>query len=94
MWCTKQEAGTASKNAGLECTPVTINEVMQVHQVVCDGAGFWIATKNGVVASFPDAADAIGYVLKPGVYMAYPNLKQGQTIAKVEVRLVPQPAPK
>jgi hypothetical protein len=84
-----QTAGTAGSNARLSSDAVTITEIMSVGSIDCDCAGFWIATEDKIIKKFPDAGAAVGYVLKPGTYMVYPNLRQGQTTAKVEVRLVP-----
>jgi hypothetical protein len=85
-----QKAGRAGNNAILDGKAVTIKTNMQIKTVNCDGDGFWISTNAGVLKRFPDAKAAVGYVLKPGTYYAYPNLKHRQTYAKVELILTPK----
>ena len=85
-----QTAGSAGSNARLSCEAVTITEVMSIVSVDCECDGFLIATESGVLKKFPDAGGAVGFTLKPGTYMVYPNLRQGQANARVEVKLSPK----
>jgi hypothetical protein len=82
-----QKAGAAGINADLKCNPVKIDQTMYIFNVEGDCAGFWISTKNGVLITFESMEKALNYVLKPGVYYVFPNLRQGQATAKVTVHL-------
>ncbi len=82
-----QKAGAAGINADLKCNPVKIDQTMYIYNVEGDCAGFWISTQSGVFVTFESMEKAKNYVLKPGVYYVFPNLRQGQSNAKVTVHL-------
>lgn len=64
-----------STKPSLSSEDLLIEKNVKIVKVVGSGYdGFWIE-KNGVkIVEFTNNADAIGYVLSPGTYTAYPKL--------------------
>jgi len=87
----EQTRGT-NKNAELSCKALIITEQVEIISIEGDNAGFWIENKSATVQSFFKDGDnffpeAKGYILEPGKYWIYPNLKDNQTKATVKVIL-------
>ena len=85
-----QTKGTAvGNNAQLSCQAVVITKTVKVYEVSGDNAGFWINKNGTVIQKYWETNDkrAVGLVLTPGTYYVYPNLKKGQTTAKVVLKL-------
>ena len=84
-----QIRGHANANARLKSYPVRVKKTSKIIAIHGDNRGFWIASRNGIVAKYyrPNDKRAIGLTLKPGLYFVYPNLKRGQTRAYVEITI-------
>ncbi len=82
----KQTRGSASASARLIGEPFVLPETASISSVSCSGNGFWINDQWGNwIVSFYDLNDAIGYKLPSGKYSVFPNLKDNQLEAAVEV---------
>lgn len=83
----QQERGSAGKNAQLKGEPFTVPNGVAgtISSVSCDGDGFWI--EGPMRRNFVPASTAQGVQLKAGTYYVYPNLKHGQQMAKVSVKV-------
>lgn len=80
------------KNAELTCEPLIVTETVKITNVEGDNSGFWIEDKNSTIQSFfKEEAEffpeAVGFVLQPGKYWVYPNLKDKQEKATVTITL-------
>jgi len=87
----EQTRGT-DKNAELTCKALIITEQVEITKIEGDNAGFWIENKSATVQSFfKDEGEffpeAIGYILEPGKYWIYPNLKDEQKKATIKITL-------
>ena len=85
----KQEKGVAGVNAKLDCKPLKITKTVTIKEIIGDNNGFWISDGRNVIAKFWSTNDkaAIGFVLKPGTYYVYPNLKINSSNATVTLKL-------
>ena len=84
-----QTKGAGTANAKLECKAVKITKQVKITSVIGDNSGFWLSKGSSVIAKYWKSNDssAIGFVLKPGIYYVYPNLKQNQQKATVTLKL-------
>lgn len=79
-----------SQNAELSCNPVTITRNMVIDSVSGFHNGFWIVKNNKTEKAFWTerfAKNSIGYLLLPGTYSVYPNLKADSDTASVTIWL-------
>jgi len=79
-----------SENAELRCESLRIDRAMRIDSVSGYNNGFWIERNSKVEKAFWTqryVQDAIGYVLTPGIYNVYPNLRQGVDTASVTIWL-------
>ncbi len=85
----EQIKGRPGSNAKLLSRPVKITRNSKIIAVKGNNRGFWIATRKGIVARYWTSNDkrVLGYILKPGVYFIYPNLKRGQNRADVTITI-------
>lgn len=84
----EQKIDVKNKTPELICTPVKVTKKMKITKVEGDCKGFWIQKGSITTNKFTNLDDAIGTVLKPGIYYVYPYLKKGETTANVSVTLV------
>ncbi len=83
-----QTKGRAGVNAKLQCKAVVINKTVKVTAVSGNNNGFWITDGRSKYNYWkPNDRSAIGLVLKPGTYYAYPNLKPNANRATVVIHL-------
>ncbi len=68
-------SGCQTTSNALSSEDLVIEKNVKIQQVTGNAqSGFWIE-KNGIkIKDFASKAAAIGYVLPPGTYTAYPNL--------------------
>ncbi len=84
-----QTKGSVGHNAKLDCDGVYVKKTVKIKSVSGDNAGFWIVDDNGKSYNFWNSNDksAIGLVLKPGKYYAYPMIRQKAQKGTVIIRL-------
>ena len=85
----KQIKGSAGKNAQLTCQAVKITKKVKITSISGNNAGFWISKGGNAIKKYWKSNDAAakGFVLNPGTYYVYPNLKKGQSNATVVLTL-------
>jgi len=84
-----QTKGSEGSNAKLLGASVKITHQVVIKNVEGENAGFWISTNGNVISKYVMSNDpsAIGFVLNPGIYNVYPNLKPNQQTATVTIKL-------
>lgn len=85
-----QTKGDPVHNAELESKPVSIKKRMAIKSVSGNNDGFWIHDNNGnTVYEFwkPNDTSAIGRILEPNTYCAYPALAPGNNEASIIIKL-------
>ncbi len=84
-----QTRGVSGRNAELRCKEVSIDKKVKIKAVSGKNAGFWIMNKKGKKFHFGKSNDksAIGFVLVPGIYRVYPNLRRNSNKATVVLLL-------
>ncbi len=88
----EQKRGTG-QNAELVCEAIIITDQMQISIIEGDNAGFWIANESATIQSFFKEGTeffppAKGFILEPGKYWVYPNLRDNQEKATVKITLL------
>lgn len=77
-------------NAELRCEGLSLTRSMRIDSVSGFHNGFWIVKGSKTEKAFwteQYLRTAIGYVLKPGTYYVYPNLRQDCDTASVTIWL-------
>ena len=96
-WAQVTISGTQTRGSGtsgiLESTPVNLPQGGAIRQVNNQGDCFWLEGPTGTKQFERDTA-AVGYVLAPGLWKAFPCLRAGQNRASVSVVVGGSPAPK
>lgn len=71
----------------LLCTPVKITKSMKITKVTGNCNEFWIQKDSETIHRFINFIDPIGMILAPGIYYAYPKLKNETKKADIKVTL-------
>jgi hypothetical protein len=78
-------------SAKLESGPIELSQSARIAKVRGGKAGFWISRKQGlrteIVRQFRSPQEAVGTVLEPGLYVAYPLIPDGAQEETVTVYL-------
>ncbi len=84
-----QKRGNMGRNAEIKSSPVVLKQSRKIISISGYNAGFWISNGQSIVARYYKQNDrsAIGLVLAPGTYYAYPNLGMRQDSGRVVIRL-------
>ena len=74
-------------DAALECDGIIIYRTLTVVDINGSNAGFWVTDGSNVLARYWNSndSDALYLQFEPGTYYVYPNLRDGQSEATVQL---------